>query len=153
MPSVSPADLSVGAFSADPPWLVDLDALTWRVGAAARRAATQAQVPELLKPRRLPPGSRVIRVAIQLGRALAGWYLLDRRRGRFPRHRAGVQQTTADDGNAANDIAPLENQDFLAGFGEICGGDQAVMAGADDDGVVLAHDFVIPDGSLTMSKF
>ena len=82
MLSVPPADLSVGAFSADPPWLVDPDALTWRSGADGRRAATQAQVPELLKPRRLPPGSRVLGVALQLGRALAGWYLVDRRRSR-----------------------------------------------------------------------
>ncbi len=82
MLSVPPTDLSVGAFSADPPWLVDPDALTWRVGSDARRAATQAQVPELLRSRRLPPGARVLKVALQLGRALAGWYLLDRRRGR-----------------------------------------------------------------------
>ncbi len=82
MLSVPPTDLSVGAFSADPPWLVDPDALTWRVGSDARRAATQAQVPELLRPRRLPPGARVLKVALQLGRALAGWYLVDRRRGR-----------------------------------------------------------------------
>lgn len=78
----SPADLSLGAFSADPPWLVDLSHLVWREGAVARRAATQAQVPRLLRRRRLPPGARVIRVAWELGRALAGWYLIDRRAAR-----------------------------------------------------------------------
>ncbi|HET9078648.1 MAG TPA: AarF/UbiB family protein [Acidimicrobiales bacterium] len=82
MTSVSPADLSVGAFSADPPWLVRPDALPWRAGAEERRAATQAQVPQLLEPRRLPPGGRVVRVALELGRALAGWYLIERRQGR-----------------------------------------------------------------------
>lgn len=82
MPSVPPADLSVGAFSAEPPWLISPASLEWRRGADARREATQAQVPELLKPRRLPPGGRVVRVGLELGRALAGWYLLDRRQGR-----------------------------------------------------------------------
>ena len=82
MTSVSPADLSVGAFSSDPPWLVSPSALQWRSGAQARREATQAQVPELLRPRRLPPGRRVVGVGLELGRALAGWYLLDRRRAR-----------------------------------------------------------------------
>lgn len=80
MTSVSPADLSVGAFSDDPPWLVRPENLQWRAGAEGRRAATQAQVPELLRHRVLPPGRRVVRVAFLLGRALGGWYLLDRRR-------------------------------------------------------------------------
>ena len=79
MPTVSPADLSVGAFSADPPWLIQPDSLVWRRGAADRRRATQAQVPHLLRRRRLPPGGRVVRVAAELGRALAGWYVFDRR--------------------------------------------------------------------------
>ena len=82
MTSVSPADLSVGAFSADPPWLISPGSLRWRDGAPARRLATQAQVPELLRPRRLPPGGRVVRVGLELGQALASWYLLDRRRAR-----------------------------------------------------------------------
>ena len=83
MTSVSPADLSVGAFSSEPPWLISPAALQWRVGAQARREATQAQVPELLRRRRLPPGRRVVRVGLELLRALGGWYLLDRRRARM----------------------------------------------------------------------
>jgi ubiquinone biosynthesis protein len=82
MPTATPADLSFGAFSGDPPWLIDPAALTWREGADERRRATQAQVPKLLRRRRLPPGSRVVRVGAELIRALAGWYLLDRRSGR-----------------------------------------------------------------------
>lgn len=79
MTTAAPADLTFGAFSENPPWLVDPAALTWRKGAEARRQATQAQVPNLLRRRRLPPGSRVVRVGAELIRALAGWYLLDRR--------------------------------------------------------------------------
>jgi ubiquinone biosynthesis protein len=82
MTSVSPADLSVGAFSSTPPWLVDPDQMRWRKGVGERRAATAAQVPRLLRKRRLPPGRRVIRVGSELAQALGGWYLVERRRGR-----------------------------------------------------------------------
>jgi ubiquinone biosynthesis protein len=96
MASVSPADLSVGAFSSTPPWLVDPAQMQWRAGADALRAATARQVPALLKRRRIPPGGRVLRVAVELGWSLAGWYLLDRRRARkagFPEiSRAGLSR-------------------------------------------------------------
>jgi ubiquinone biosynthesis protein len=82
MTSVSPADLSVGAFSASPPWLVDPAELRWRAGATALRTATAAQVPQLLRRRRLPPGRRVVRVGYELGRAVAAWYLIERRKAR-----------------------------------------------------------------------
>jgi ubiquinone biosynthesis protein len=82
MTSVSPADLSVGAFSNDPPWLVDLAKLRWRAGVGALRSTTAAQVPYLLRKRRFPPGRRVVRVGFELVRALGGWYLFERREGR-----------------------------------------------------------------------
>jgi ubiquinone biosynthesis protein len=82
MPSVSPADLSVGAFSNSPPWLVDPAQLRWRTGVTALRAATAGQVPHLLRQRRLPPGRRVVRVGAELVKAVGGWYLIERRRGR-----------------------------------------------------------------------
>src|SRR3974390_2504197 len=82
MPSVSPADLSVGAFSSNPPWLVNPDRLRWRRRAAPLRAATAAQVPDLLRRRRLPPGRRVARVGFELGRALIAWYVIERRQAR-----------------------------------------------------------------------
>ncbi len=82
MAPLPPADLSAGAFSATPPWLVDRDRMAWLAGCDDLRAATAAQVPRLLTPRRLPPGRRVVRVAAELGRALGAWYLLERRRGR-----------------------------------------------------------------------
>lgn len=85
-----PADLDIGAFSTDAPWLVQPGQLRWLEGVAARRAATQAQVPSLIRRRRLPPGRRVVRVAYELGRAVAGWYLVDRRRA----HRTGAPEVS-----------------------------------------------------------
>ena len=82
MTPAPPADLSVGGFSSEPPWLIDPDKLTWRVGCDRLREQTAAQVPRLLRRRRLPPGRRVVRVGTKLGLALGGWYLLDRRRAR-----------------------------------------------------------------------
>jgi ubiquinone biosynthesis protein len=82
MPTVSPTDLSTGSFSEHPPWVIEPDSLAWRAGSDRRRQATAAQVPRLLKHRRLPPGGRVVKVAIELGKALGGWYLVDRRAAR-----------------------------------------------------------------------
>ncbi len=82
MSLVSPADLSVGAFSTNPPWLVDIAQLRWRAGIDQLRAATAGQVPHLLRKRRLPPGRRVVRVGAELTQAVGGWYLIERRRGR-----------------------------------------------------------------------
>jgi ubiquinone biosynthesis protein len=79
---VSPADLSVGAFSTNPPWLVDVTQLRWRAGIDGLRTATAGQVPHLLRKRRLPPGRRVVRVGFELVQAVGGWYLIERRRGR-----------------------------------------------------------------------
>jgi ubiquinone biosynthesis protein len=81
-PVGAPADLSVGAFSDTPPWLVDPAQLRWRPGSDALRAATAAQVPQLLRRRRLPPGRRVFRVGRILGLAIGGWYLIERRQAR-----------------------------------------------------------------------
>ena len=79
--TASPADLGVGAFSSTPPWLVDPEAMSWRLGVDELRARVGAEAPHLTRRRRLPPGLRVVRVGALLGRALAGWYVTDRRRG------------------------------------------------------------------------
>ncbi|HET6874932.1 MAG TPA: AarF/UbiB family protein [Acidimicrobiales bacterium] len=96
MPTVSPTDLSTGSFSEHPPWVIDPESLIWRVGSDRRRRATAAQVPRLLRRRRLPPGRRVVKVAIELGKALGGWYLVDRRaarrEGRPELSRAGLSR-------------------------------------------------------------
>jgi ubiquinone biosynthesis protein len=83
VPAISaPADLSIGAFSDHPPWQIDPDHLAWRHGMDDLRRRTSAEVPELLRRRRLPPGRRVVRVGATLVGALAGWYAVERHRGR-----------------------------------------------------------------------
>ncbi len=84
-----PADLAIGAFSEQAPWLVDPDAMPWRQGIDQLRKATRAQVPVLLRRRRLPPGQRVAITGLYLGSALASWYL--RERG-TPASRAGLSR-------------------------------------------------------------
>ena len=76
-----PADLAVGAFSSSAPWLVEPGAMVWRAGIDELRRATRAEAPGLTRARRLPPGLRVFRVTALLGRAMARWYLSDRRAG------------------------------------------------------------------------
>lgn len=76
------SDLAVGSFTEDAPWLIDPGALTWRRGIAAVRQRSKAEVPRLLRKRRLPPGARVLKVGATLGRALLAWYVLDRPKGR-----------------------------------------------------------------------
>ncbi len=75
-----PADLAIGAFSDLPPWLVDPAAMAWRTGVPAARARIGAELPELVRPRRLPPGLRVVRVVRHLGGAVIPWAVLERRR-------------------------------------------------------------------------
>jgi ubiquinone biosynthesis protein len=80
--SARPRDLAIGAFTTNPPWQVDLDDLSWRQGIDQLRASTAAEVPVLLRRRRIPPGGRVLTVGAQLGTAIGAWYLLERRRAR-----------------------------------------------------------------------
>jgi ubiquinone biosynthesis protein len=75
------SDATVGAFSSTPPWIVDPAHLGWAAGVDALRARTAAEVPALTRRRLLPPGSRIFRVALGLGGALAGWRLVERGRG------------------------------------------------------------------------
>ena len=86
-----PADLTVGAFSDDPPWIVEPDAMPWREGVDGVRWVVRAELPDLIRPRRLPRGRRVFTVVGHLGRAVGGWYLLDRTKGR-ERSRAGLSR-------------------------------------------------------------
>jgi ubiquinone biosynthesis protein len=77
-----PTDLQWGAFSSNPPWELAPTPPPWRAGTAALRQRTGAQVPLLLRRRRLPPGRRVARVGAELGWAVAAWYLVERRHAR-----------------------------------------------------------------------
>jgi ubiquinone biosynthesis protein len=89
--AAQPTDLEAGAFSDHPPWEVVPESLAWRAGADELRRRTRAQVPELLRVRRLPPGRRTLSVAGRMGLALGLWYLTERRRSR-EESRAGVSR-------------------------------------------------------------
>jgi ubiquinone biosynthesis protein len=75
------SDLAIGAFSESGPWRIELDRLAWRAGIDALRSASQAQVPEWTRRRWLPPVRRFARAGWLVGGAVAGWWLLDRRKG------------------------------------------------------------------------
>lgn len=76
------ADLALGAFTDRGPWDLTGKALPWRQDVAVVRASTSAQVPMLLRHRRLPPGRRVLVTCWHWGWAILGWHLFDRRRAR-----------------------------------------------------------------------
>jgi ubiquinone biosynthesis protein len=90
--AVPPPDLAVGAFSDHPPWLVDPDAMPWRTSVPELRAATRAEVPHLIEPRRLPPGHRVLQTALTLLPALGRWYFGERRSGDQHRSRTDLSR-------------------------------------------------------------
>ena len=75
-----PPDLAFGAFSERAPWVVELDKLPWRRGVDTERARTRASVPRLLRPGRLPPMSRLLRVVSKVGPAVGIWWMRERGR-------------------------------------------------------------------------
>ncbi len=85
-------DLDIGAFTAQGPWTVDPDAMVWRRGLDRIRKDTAAEVPKLTRRRKLPPGGRVVTVGWRLGKAMAGWYVSERRSGDQSTSRAGLSR-------------------------------------------------------------
>jgi ubiquinone biosynthesis protein len=91
----APSDLDIGAFTPVGPWTVDPAAMRWRfaqdgdgdIDQLRRDAAALAR--QLVRPRRLPPGLRVVTVGLRLGSALLGWGLRDRG---TPNSRAGLSR-------------------------------------------------------------
>ncbi len=73
----APADLAIGSFSTHPPWVVDLPRLSWAREIDALRRLTSAEVPRMVRRRRLPPAHRALAVMGRLSQALAVWYALD----------------------------------------------------------------------------
>jgi len=76
-----PADLAIGCFSDTPPWIVDPAAMSWRAPVAAVRWRSRRQVPEMIRPRRFPKGTRVFTVTRRLGTAVGLWAVGARRQG------------------------------------------------------------------------
>ena len=87
----APADAHVGAFSDRGPWTVDPERCAWRRGIDALRAATAAEVPELVRRRPVPPVWRFLEATTLLGTAVAGWALRERRHP-GPRSRSGLSR-------------------------------------------------------------
>ncbi len=90
-----PADLAIGAFTHDAPWIVDPDAMPWRhphdgepdIDQLRLQAAELARV--LVHPDHLPSVRRVLTVAYRLGGALLLWG--SKERG-TPGSRAGLSR-------------------------------------------------------------
>jgi len=76
-----PVDLLVGSFSADAPWVVEPDAMPWRRAVPGLRHEIVLELPELTRPRRVPPGRRVVTTVVAIGGALVAWAMGARRRG------------------------------------------------------------------------
>jgi ubiquinone biosynthesis protein len=76
------ADCGWAAFTDDGPWTLQREQIRWASVATQLRAAAQAEVPELTRERRLPPGRRVVGVVRSLGGAVLPW-LWRKRRGAY----------------------------------------------------------------------
>jgi ubiquinone biosynthesis protein len=76
-----PADLALGSFSDDAPWLVEPASMTWRRATPGLRRQIAADLPNLTRPTKVPPGMRVVRTARLLGTALGLWAAGARRKG------------------------------------------------------------------------
>ena len=74
-------DVAQFSFTDDGPWVVDRSELSWTAGIAVLRATLRRQVPLLTRRRVLPPPGRLGVVAVRLGAAVAGWAVVERRRG------------------------------------------------------------------------
>jgi ubiquinone biosynthesis protein len=76
------ADLSWGAFSDDAPWVLEEAKVSWMGLAIRERAHAKALVPQLTKPRKLPPGIRVAWTTGRLAAAVVPW-AFNKKLGRY----------------------------------------------------------------------
>lgn len=74
-------DLELGVFSADGPWILDPERITWCEGVDALRSRTAAEVPGLVERHWKPPAGRMGRTTRLIGGALLGWAFRERRLG------------------------------------------------------------------------
>lgn len=74
-------DVETWAFSDAPPWQVELERCTWRRDVDRLREQTRALVPELVRPKTLPPVWRFTEASAVIGYGLLAWVLRERRRG------------------------------------------------------------------------
>jgi ubiquinone biosynthesis protein len=74
-------DLALAAFSDSGPWQVVPDELEWRAHVDTIRSVVTRQVPDLIRPTRVPGGRRLLEVTRALGGGIALWGLTARRKG------------------------------------------------------------------------
>ena len=74
-------DLALAAFSDHGPWEVRLEDARWRDRVDMIRSAVEREIPNLIRPKRVPAGGRLVEVAGRLGGAIALWYATGRRKG------------------------------------------------------------------------
>jgi ubiquinone biosynthesis protein len=74
-------DRDLGVYSDVGPWVVRRDEIVWLDRVDTIRSAVHRQVPELIRPTRVPAGGRLIDVTTRIGGALAMWTATGRRRG------------------------------------------------------------------------
>jgi ubiquinone biosynthesis protein len=79
--SLPPADLKYWAFSEEAPWQLSPGSIEWLNDIDILRKETKAEIPRLLSRSHLPPVGRFLKVSYELGKALSGWYLLDKKNG------------------------------------------------------------------------
>lgn len=79
--TTKPADLRIGSFTDEAPWIVEPEHMPWRKSVDTVRWVTTKEVPDLIRPRRFPPGSRAFIVGRHLTSALGAWAVGARRKG------------------------------------------------------------------------
>ena len=77
-----PADTNWANFTEDAPWVIDPDGLAWDRVAVVLRGKARAEVPALIKSRRLPPVGRLVVVVSRFAWALLPWFAR-KRTGRY----------------------------------------------------------------------
>lgn len=76
------ADLEWANFSESGPWVLSPESISWSRVAVVLRQQAQAEVPRLIRARKLPPIKRLIVVVTRLGWALLPWFW-NKRRNKF----------------------------------------------------------------------
>ena len=69
------------SFSNSGPWVFELDEASWAPGLGPLRESARARAPRWTRRSTLPPGRRMGRTSLLLGRAAVGWALSDRLHG------------------------------------------------------------------------
>ncbi len=77
-----PADLVIGSFSNNPPWIVEPASMPWREVVDSIRWLTKHDLPELTSARRLPDVKRAATVVADFGSAIGMWWATGRRKGK-----------------------------------------------------------------------